>query len=81
MEYVRGKGSGRPRPGMRSAAKRAAGIGGVDAADFVLRSGRVARRAVFVVFVDVRCGAIAEDEPSSTGSSSPAGPGAESTEV
>lgn len=48
MEYVRGRGGGRLRPEIREAAKRAAGTGGVDAADLVFRSGRVARRALLL---------------------------------
>lgn len=53
MEYVRGSGGGRLRLGIRDAAKRAAGIGGVDAADFVFRSGRVPRR-VLLLFEEPR---------------------------
>lgn len=75
IEYVRGKEAGMPRPETLDAAKRAAGIGGVDAADLVFRRGRVARRALFE---DARWGA---EELSSAGGSSPAGPVAESTDV
>lgn len=42
---------GRLRSETRAAAKRAAGIGGVDAADLVLRTGRVLRRVVLVLAV------------------------------
>lgn len=51
---MRGKESGRLRPGLRAAARRAAGIGGVDAADLVLRTGRVARRVVLADLVEAR---------------------------
>lgn len=77
IEYVRGRGGGRPRPESRDAAKRAAGIGGVDAADLVFRRGRVARR-VLLPFEEARWGA---EELSSAVGSSPAGPVVESTEV
>lgn len=77
IEYVRGRGGGRLRPEIRDAAKRAAGIGGVDAADLIFRSGRVARR-VLPLFEDVRWGA---DKLSSAVASSPAGPVTESTDV
>jgi hypothetical protein len=74
IEYVRGRGGGSPRPETRDAAKRAAGIGGVDAADLVFRSGRVARRVL--LFEEARC-----EELSSAIGSSPAGPVVESTDV
>lgn len=48
---MRGKGIGRLRSETRAAAKRAAGIGGVDAADLVLRTGRELRRVVLVLAV------------------------------
>ena len=77
MEYVRGRGGARLRPEMREAARRAAGIGGVEAADLVFRRGRVVRRELLLL-EEARWGAA---ELSSAGSSSPAGPALESMEV
>lgn len=61
---MRGKGTGRLRSDARTAAKRAAGMGGVDAADLVLRSGRVARRVELPDFALLRCGVLGAEEPS-----------------